>query len=157
MYYCKEGVAPSPATDIDSTAAHIYEFSVQKEDYFYNLRMSWENITSPAYELRFGNSVIVVPSGLYVVLCDESGVIDWVLVDEVIGRDMSIMLLSPNMKSWSIQTPVLVEYHEEYEYYLPKTENALPITNQNNDGVIVVSRADQYSLTKDKLVDIFVT
>lgn len=157
IYLVRENEPPISALEQDVTCSHFYEFSVEKEDYFYNLRFVWEEITGVVYSFKMNDGTILnLPSGVYVIICDEYGVIDWIMVDEIVGRTVDVMILSRDFKSWSIERLKLVQYHEDIDYFLPNTSNALPISNELGNKNVIISRTDQYSHTRDKLVDIFV-
>lgn len=157
IYLVRENEPPISALEQDVTCSHFYEFSVEKEDYFYNLRFVWEEITGPVYTFKLNDgSILNLPSGVYVIICDEYGVIDWIMVDEIIGRSIDVMVLSKDFKSWSLERLKLVKLNEDVDYFLPNTTNSIPICNEKGNRNVIISRTDQYSHTRDKLVDIFV-
>ena len=141
----------------DSISQHFYEFNLTAEDYFLNRRLEWDLYESRMFVFQLQDKLIGVPSGFYLMVGDVMGCVDWIQVDELIGRDLDVLVISENFSSWSLERLELVDEDERYEFYWPVTKNVLPISSNDGGCSLIVSKVDRYKDTKDKSVDTFVT
>lgn len=143
--------------DEDSISQYFYEFNLTAEDYFLNRRMEWDLFEARLFIFNLQGKAIGIPSGFYVMVADVMGCVDWIQVDELIGRDLDVLIIAENFASWSLERIELVDEQEKFEFYWPVTKNVLPISPIHGSSSLIVSKTDRYKDTKDKSVDTFVT
>lgn len=142
-------------TDPACRGKYVLEFCpepLQEADYFLNLRPIWKEVTGTVYEFETGKGRIEIPSGFYVMIGDVYGVLDWVMVDEMIGRPIDVVILNPEMDQWSLRPLDLVGASEQVVYW-PQTRNVLPV--QREENVLILSDKDFHHKTRDMLVTEF--
>jgi hypothetical protein len=149
MYYLTEGDMALDAKDIDSINHHVYDFCPAKEDYFLNFFVSWNKIESDMYKFIIGSWRFEIPSGVYVFAGCEAGVGDWILSDELVGRDLDFFTLSPSCNKWSFEEH-LIESSYKGVYYYPNTKNPMPLVDESGSRMILIAQTDQYSKMKGK-------
>lgn len=130
----------------------LFEFNIDKMDYYLSHKPHWITIDAPVFRMKIGEGVFDIPSGSYVLIGDSNGEIDWIKVDEMIDRDIECVTLDDNMATWNVDVPVLQDYHEDV-FYWPMTHHAMPIVS--NGRLLLVSTRDQHHRTCDNLVSIF--
>jgi len=135
--------------DKNSLCMHIFEFKPDKMDFFLTRTFAWEEITSMVYLFKMGNDFFSIPSGLYVLLCDDYGTVDCIMIDELIGRDIGILVFDSGLSSPDSNMIELVDAKSK-KYYWPNSNNMIPITSNSGKKVILLSRIDQWKSTKDK-------
>jgi hypothetical protein len=140
---------------LDCTDSWLLEFSPDKSDYFLNYRLMWNKIYSQVFTFNVNNQAqIQIPSGFFVLIGDVYGVLDWIMVDEMIGRPIETIILSEDQHAWSLR---VLEFDsvEDKEFYWPNTKNIIPMSN--GDGhVIMISDKDQHHKTKNEIINSFI-
>ena len=131
----------------------IFEFSVTKKDFFLGYKGAWDVITGPVFVFTLGGSEYTVPSGHHVVIGDDYGDIDFIIIDEVFNRPIELIQLDHHLMNWVVHKPVLVDYKEEVDVYWPMSKNIIPIQDQQR--VILLSDRDLYSKFKNDQVEVF--
>ena len=147
-----------PCDESESIRRAFYQFNLTKDDYFLERSMLWDEIRSSVYEFKTDtNELIYIPSGMYVMIGDIYGEVDWIIVEELIGRDLDVLIIKKDFSSWGLNKLTLTNESEQC-YYWPMTKNAIPITTKSEpSNMVLISRSDQYKLTQDKTVDCYVS
>lgn len=130
----------------------LFEFSLDKEDYFLNVRLVWRELSGKFYTFKLGNREFKIPSGFYVLIGDYGGHLDWICVDELIDLPVEIVVLSASFKEWRVEEPQLVNVEEDIAFW-PSTDNVVPM--EVNNRAIILSDKDRYQKTKSFYVDSF--
>ena len=154
MYISSENSVKIPFSDENCCSQFFYEFSMEKLDYFYVLKPIWDSFATQNYYFLIAGAKICVPSGLYVMICDEYGDLDWIPVDEIIGRDISLLVINDKFNGWDHVKPELLEAKSD-TVYIPSTKSVLPLTDSKNSKMILVCRTDQYKNTTGLFADDF--
>lgn len=128
---------------------NILEYSTDKEDYFLNYRMIWKEVEADFYEMAMGPDVFYIPSGFFVLIGDVFGELDWIMSDELIGRDLDCVILTPELTAWSLHQPILRDMIPNTMYW-PNTKNIVPV--RSGKSVILLADKDFYHKTKNDLV-----
>lgn len=150
MYYMSEE-GRYPWDSPETKQKKIYEFSIDKSDYFMNFRMVWKKIEGDFYTFRLGKDFINIPAGFHVMVGDEEGSIDWILVDELVGRDIDILTLSQNFGTWGLEKPSIVTVSKKTVFW-PTTKNIVPLCfncARVSNSVIILSDKDRWQSMKD--------
>lgn len=87
---------------------------------------------------------------------DVYGMLDWVMIDEAIGRDMQVVVLNKEMNQWDIEPIRLLAQSEEKTVYWPQTKNCVPVHNDQSLTMLMGDK-DFHFKTKDMLVTSFIT
>lgn len=128
----------------------IFTFSIKEEDYFLNFFMQWDRVTTEIYVFDMGKHTFHIPSGFYVFTGCPSGNVDWILVDELIGRkSIDVFLMPPTFKSWQLESPVLTNSFTG-EFNQPVTNDVIPLVSEDGKRTLLVSAKDIYHKWKDK-------
>lgn len=145
------------ADDSDTVGKHLYEFNIERDDYFYMMRLIWDEILVDVYEFSLDTkNTVMIPSGMYILIADEFGQVDWISVDEIVNRDIEVLVLSKNFSSWTLKSLKLKDMHENSTIFLPNTKNPMPISNENGQQILIVSKTDQFKNTVNKTVNNFI-
>lgn len=138
-----ESTAPANHT---SAGAHIFELKLEDNDadYVLNRNYIWEDFRGDVFVFKMGNTVISIPSSMYIIIGDEMGVVDWIQVDELIDREIDVVVLDREFSGWRLEKLELIDHKTSQHYALPRTSNALPITDDGKN-CIVMSKRDQQS------------
>lgn len=144
------------ALEKDTMNKSFFHFDMVAEDYFLRRTPMWDEVRTEAYLLQFENSQIWVPSNYYIMVADVYGQVDWICIDEAIGRPMDILILSEDFRSWKLKQLSVIDHDERSNFLWPSTKAAVPVCGHKNE-IILLSTYDQHKHTKDKYVDIFVS
>jgi|AntDeeMinimDraft_6_1070357.scaffolds.fasta_scaffold00625_13 hypothetical protein len=153
MKYVGEKDAVVDSTDPVCIDQRIFEFSTIRKDFFLGYKGVWDILTGDVYRFELGGSVYAVPSGHHVVIGDEYGDIDFILIDEVFNRPIELIQLDYAMMNWVVHYPKLIGYEKDVELYWPMTKNIIPI--QDNGRLILVTDRDLYTKFKNLQVEVF--
>lgn len=138
--------------DVSCKSSWVLEFSSDKDDYFLNFRPVWKEYTGQIFTFDTGKEKVDVPTGFWLMIGDVYGAIDWVMVDELIGRPLEAVVMASSLNQWSLRTLTLVDMYEDTIYW-PQTKNVLPVGR--NDSVLMLSDKDAHHKTKDFLITSF--
>lgn len=139
------------AAKLDSTeciAKEMFEFKSDHMDFFLMRTFSWEEVVSMLYFVRIGNALFQIPSGLYIVLCDDYGTVDCMIFDEVIGRDVELLVLDRELSSPDNERVTIIDAKMK-KHFWPNSNNIIPILSECKRKVILLSRTDQWKHTKN--------
>jgi hypothetical protein len=155
MFFLREVSPPLFAGDKETMDSKIYEFDVKKEDYMLKQFVDWDYITTDIYTLHTDdNRVFYVPSGHYVYVGSEDGIVDWILIDELIDRDVEVFVIHNQFKDWFLKRLYLDNVYAT-SYYYPVTKNPVPFTDMKGEWMIINSSIDQYHKLKNTRPNIF--
>ena len=126
----------------------IFEFDVNKEDYMLRYFSTWEE-TIGEFIIDVGGYRYMIPSGVYIYCGCESGSTDWVMIDEMINRDISVFQMDTDFGSWDL-SEIKLHSMTKQTIYLPSTKNPLPIADVSGTRTIVMAYHDMYHKLKDK-------
>lgn len=129
----------------------ILEYSIEKEDYFLNWWMVWQEMSGDFYKVEIAGNIVSIPSGLYVLIGDMDGTLDWIVIDEAIGRDVELVTLNNALTRWNLN-PMKVIGGEEKSVNYPKTRNILPMSI-GGDSLIFVSDKDRSQVMKREIIN----
>lgn len=146
--------SPAFAGDSEVMNHKIFEFDPKKLDYFPKQHLIWDRITSDIYTVKIGNFEFYVPAGVYVYSGSWDGVTDWIPIEELIDRDITVFTMAEGMDDWRLD-PIELESVSEQSYFIPTSKNPIPISNINGSRVILISLIDQYHKFKDHPPNIF--
>lgn len=128
------------------------EFKPEKNDYFLISTVAWDRVTTSIYQIDFGGALFYIPSGMFILISDETGETDWLMVDEIIGRDITVPIISNNLKRHRVYSPKLSGVFTG-QYYWPMTKGIIPVTNEMY--TIILSNRCQYLKTKHMHIEDF--
>jgi hypothetical protein len=134
--------------DISCVAKEMFEFKTDQSDFFLLRTFSWEEVYSMIYFLKIGNAMFQIPSGLYIVLADEYGTVDSMLVDEIIGRDVDALSFDKNLSTPDNDSITVIDARMK-KHFWPNTNNIIPILSECKKRVVLLSRTDQWKTTKE--------
>lgn len=153
MNYVGENAAIVAAKDYDSMMSRIFEFHTEKLDFYLNVKLMWDVIDGMMIDLAVGGGIFSIPSGMYVMIGDEYGEVDWIKVDELIARpDLTVATLDVEFANWGCASASASNVHDG-EIYWPSSKHIIPI--QSNSIVILVSEKDQYPILGQSQIEIF--
>jgi hypothetical protein len=136
-------------TNHDNLGKRVFEFSLQKEDYFANLYLQWDKIEGDIYRLNVGGRSFSVGSGMYIFIGCDYGSGDWVTIDEIIGRDIKLFTVSPCLDKWGFDKQTLQDVYVG-SYFFPNTKNPVPIVSACGTRFVMVANSDHYRTIKDQ-------
>ena len=155
MFYltANEG-CPAFAGNPEVMNHRIYEFDGKRLDYFLKQHLIWDRFTSDVYTVKVGSFEFYIPAGVYIYAGSWDGITDWIPIEELIDRDITIFTMDEGMGDWRLENLDL-ESVTEQSFYIPTTKNPLPIGTINGKRVILISLVDQYHKFKDQPPNIF--
>jgi hypothetical protein len=134
--------------DLAAVASEIFEFKTDVVDFLLARTFSWQEITSMVYFFKLGNEVFQIPSGMYIVLTDEFGSIDCMMVDEIIGRDVEILCMNAELNNIDNASAEVLDAKNK-KHFWPNSNNIIPVTSESGKRVVLLSRVDQFKAVKD--------
>lgn len=149
MYLLGAEDKPVDILNHDNIGKKIFEFCPQKEDYFLNFYFNWEKIKSEVFVFKAGRITFQIPSGFFLFIGSPCGMNDWIMVDEIIDRDIEVFVMPTSLGSWTLQKFQLIDVLE-LEYIYPQTKNPIPLLDQSGRLCVISSPADQYHKFKNK-------
>lgn len=154
MNYIGEGDVPIPAENEECASKRLLEFNTdtKKWDFYLTYKIAWDLIEAQMFEMEIGNGKFNIPSGLYVMIGDDYGEIDWIMIDELFSRPLSISTLDTNFKNWGCSEPRATGVYEGSIFW-PSTKHIIPVVD--NETVILVSEKDQHNRTGAFQVEMF--
>lgn len=155
MNFISPETLPISASDPSCMERLSFEFSNEKEDYFAVWHNIWDYITTEAFTVSVGGKEFQIPSGTYVLCGCMGGSQDWIQIDELLGREIEVLVIGSNFKSWTMATPVLKKHDPVVSFYSPMTKMPIPIIDDTGESIIIISSVDQYHKLKDRDYDIF--
>jgi hypothetical protein len=156
MFLANEELEKTPITDENCCSKFFYEFNMEKLDYFYVYKAIWDSFSTMNYHFDVGGANICIPSGMYVMISDEYGDIDWIPVDEIIGRDIDLLVINSKYSGWEVIRPRLFDSKSD-TVFIPNTKGVIPVTDQKHSKFVLVCRTDQYKNTLGLTADAFTT
>jgi hypothetical protein len=127
----------------------VYDYDIKKSDYFLRHRAQWE-VTKPEYAIEVGGKRYHLPSGIYLFCGCEYGSTDWVLIDEIINRDIPVFQMDNDFQSWELHQVNLSQNQSvPTELYLPVTKSPLPVSDVSGTRCIIIAYHDMYHKLKD--------
>lgn len=155
--FIDENESPIPCTSKNVLRTYFFEYNLSESDYYLYRKLQWDIVTTTMYQFKMSDGVTIgIPSNYYVMVGDVYGEVDWVLVDEIIGRDIELLIIKKGFNGWTLDNIEPVGMTEKYKFYWPLTKNPVPIMTDSGDRSVIVSTYDQYKMTRDKSVDEFV-
>lgn len=154
MYYIGMMDVQIDAKQSECTAQQIYEFFLSKDDYHLSPNCFWNECTGPLYTFKIGKESFEVPSGVYVCVGCETGSIDWMLSDELIGRGMTSIQMDTGFKLSGFREIALVGMRHG-TMFVPNTKNPFPVASEEGNCVIIVAMVDQYHKFKHQDYGVF--
>jgi len=153
LNYIGEEDKPVTAFDDSCVNERIMEFSCDKLDFFLTHKIMWDEIRGDVYDVKVGDGVFSVPSGHFVMIGDDYGDFDWIMIDEMFGRPLlTVSTFDMALKNWNIMPLQAQNVHDEVVYW-PTTKNIIPI--QSNNTVILVSEKDQHLKMQRYQIEVF--
>jgi hypothetical protein len=150
MNYLGENDQPVSSLTDDCFTQRIFIFSLKEEDYFLNYFMGWEKVQTQMYVVKVDKYSFKIPSGMYIYTGCPSGNTDWILVDEIVGRQsIELFLMPPSFKSWELHPMKLVDVYNG-EMNSPNTKNVIPIIDDLGERCLLVASKDIYHQWKHK-------
>ena len=142
--------------DDTSMESRVFVFCPSREDYFLTYNASWRTEkNATVYRFSLGNRYFTIPSCVYVCVACQSGSIDWMLTDDLIGKNMSLLTMSRELKNWKFEE-LWFSGKENKTYHIPITKNPYPVVDDTRgDLVILVSSVDQYHKFKNFEYSVF--
>ena len=131
----------------DVVGKRIYEFDVQKEDYILKPHLIWDEVIGE-YKISVGGYKYIVPSGVYLFCGDDNGSTDWILVDEIINRDIMVFQMNMDFGEHRVE-PIEFDGMCNVSLFMPKTNTPKPIADLSGKRTIVISNHDMYHKLKD--------
>lgn len=154
MYFINQYEKPASSISADTPEGRIFIFDTEEEDYFLQMCIAWDKITTTFYKIRLGESIYNIPSGTFILCGCDGGSQDWIEVEELVGRPIEVILINNNYRSWDFVQPKFIDMYEGFCYF-PMTKSPIPVTDAMGLKNIIVSSSDQYRKLKDKDYDIF--
>lgn len=150
MFFLGAGDEPVNAYDPQSIGDYTIEFNMQQEDWMLKQHIIWDSIKSDVFHFRLGKWKFQIPSGVYLFTGCPSGSMDWIISDEIIGREIEIFIMPPSFTSWSLEIPVLESVQHDVKFFAPSTKNPTAMMDNAALRCVVTSVNDQYHKMKNK-------
>lgn len=147
-YFLDASGASQRIDNMNCVAKEMFEFKTDVKDFFLLRTFAWEEIVAMVYFIKIGNTIFQIPSGLYIVLCDEYGTVDSILVDEIIGRTVEILTLDKNLSTPDNDTCDILDAKMK-KHFWPNSNNIIPIVSECGRRVVLLSRTDQWKTTRE--------
>tara|TARA_Y100001973_G_scaffold98941_1_gene157336 strand:- start:80624 stop:81091 length:468 start_codon:yes stop_codon:yes gene_type:complete len=141
-----------PCTDEITITKRLFEFNVDKRDYFLNFKTNWNIVETKGYRFSIAGGDFILPSGFFIMLTDDVGEIDWIPVDESFARPLEFAAFNSDLNIWKAELPVVTGY-EDVSIFWPMGKNIIPV--QSNGVVLMISDKDHYQKFKNFTVDAF--
>lgn len=133
-------------SDRDCLSSWVMEFSHEKNDYFLNYRMMWNEVVGDIFTFNIGGELVDLPAGFHVMIGDVYGEVDWISSDEMVNRNVDIVIITKTLDNWSLKPAKFVSVKSGSVLW-PKTKNIIPMISTKN--VLIVSDKDIYTKTLD--------
>lgn len=123
-----------------------WEYVIKEKDFFLTWSSAWQKIRGAAYELCIGKESIVLPANYYLMIGDVYGELDWIKVDEIIGRQFEAFVMSNrfDQDAWQIESVQITDHHDDYVSMFPQTRNPVPVLVGDRKAILV-SPVDLYN------------
>lgn len=128
---------------------YFWMYDIKQRDFFLQRKRNWQQIQSEAYRLVINKSYVDIPVNYYILIGSVYGDLDWIKVDELMGRDFEAFVMSNTLETgtWQIESIQIASYIETMFMY-PKTKNPMPVVVGNNH-CILISPIDLYNKTSN--------
>lgn len=103
----------------------------------------WRMVDVPSYSIKIGTNVVDIPANHYIVIADLDRGIDFIRMDEIVGRPFEALTISPQLDGWGIKDFTVVGYKEDSHIPYPENKTIIPILIGNR--AILVSSVDHYN------------
>lgn len=127
---------------------NFWEYSVKEQDFFLKSQPIWTGANLPAYRVRIGKNTTILPESYYVTIGDYDGGIDFIKMEEVVGREFEVIVFNKTLDadSWILEPLTIEGYEDNIQVNIPykNTKNPLPVA-LGNRYAILVSNVDLYS------------
>jgi len=149
MQLIGEDYTALPNSD-EATECHHWEYNIKERDFFLCETSSWHRITGTAYHIGIGKDTLIVPANYHVMIADVYGDLDWIKVDEIVGRTFDAFLMTNTLEenAWQIETMEVIDCVEDFIMVYPQTKNPVPVSVGTRFSILV-SPADLYNKMSD--------
>lgn len=113
------------------------------EDYFLEYSQAWNTIITPVYTVILGDEIFVIPSSLYVVCGDAGGESDLIIFEEIIGREIGMIVIKNGLRKaeWHIPRVVAIDMSGSTLY--PMVNKFVPILDTTEKSIILTIGSDR--------------
>lgn len=153
--YLGEGSFPNSSNEL-CTTDHFYYFNMDKHEYLYRAYSDWDITTTDMFEIQLDDRTFYIPSNYYVLIGGVHGEVDWICIDEAIGRPIDILVFDNEFRSWKLTKLNVTNVMSKCKFYWPFTKHSIPTVSTDGKSVVLLSTIDQHKNTRDHLVDIFI-
>lgn len=153
--YVGEDSKPLSTSDHEIVPKQVFQFDIEKEDYFLRRTCLWSTVTTTVFRVRIGKHIFDIPSGMFILCGCVQGSMDWLTIDEVIGRPIEVFVVDHNFAGWSL-CGVVVEDQLTMTCHLPSRKAPIiPAMDDTGERVIITSQMDHFNKMKSLDFDAF--
>lgn len=127
-----------------------WEYNPNKKKFVLTRQDQWTMIHSDAYTISIGKYTLDLPVNHYLTIGDFDGGIDFIRIDEVIGRDFQVFVFTTELEDdiWMLQDLKVKQLKKDIRVAYPQTKRPVAVHLGDNKAVLV-SNIDQYSKMGD--------
>ncbi len=138
-----------PVDNEQSVGQRFWFFNIKDKEFYLNWVPNWDVYETDLFFLRANDKIVSIPSGFYILLAGPCGSLDWIQVDETIGKDLTCFVMDSSMdsESWRIYPFTPIGSENDQEVYFPGIEMPV-VCGLGEDEVIMISKKDHYHKMK---------
>lgn len=130
--------------NLESTNSPVFTYSLEHSDYLCAQFLMWDRFDGDVYRFVLNDKFAFdIGAGLYIFAGCQSGAVDWLTVDEMLGRDINVFTMHPDVSKWDLLKQRLVDVKTS-AWYLPQTKHPFPIVSNCGSRIIMASTIDQH-------------
>lgn len=148
MHLIDEDFKPivSPKNNKGYSEFLFWEYNATKRRFGLTKQDTWFMIHSDAYRISVGKYMIDLPVNHYLLIGDFDAGLDFIKMDEVIGRDFQVLTFNADLEpdSWQLVDLKILGIKTDFRTAYPQTKKPVAIHLGDNKA-IMVSSVDAYS------------
>lgn len=145
MYFIGDDDCALSISDEMTCEERILMFDYRIDDYFLEWSMAWNLIKTPVYTVSLGDRVFKIPSSQYVICGEAGGVTDLIMFDEIIGREIDVLVITNDCRKVEWHIPRIIAVDVEGQLFYPMVQKFVAMSDSENTGFILTSGNDKLS------------
>ena len=148
MYFIGEKDVGLDTLDAKTCEKRILLYDPTYQDYFLEFSFAWNTISTPIYTVVLGDSIYRIPSSTYVVCGEAGGETDVIMFEEIIGREISMIVVKNGWRVVEWYIPRIIDVDVSGQYLYPMTNKFVTMFDSDKKSVILTRRSDSLGGTK---------
>lgn len=143
MYYAGTDNQKLSTTEVATCEKRILIYDHREEDYFLEYINAWNTVTTPIYTVLLGEEIYLIPSSTYIVCGDAGGSTDIIIFDEIIGREIPILVVMNDCRKLEWYIPRILSVDNSGKLLYPMTTCLVPMLSNIGQSMVITGGSER--------------